>query len=57
MIKQRMSWVQRLRQTVNDTLDKYRSKLCREGRKKTANNTIEAGTSMVIAYESEIPQT
>lgn len=57
MIKQRMSRVQQLRQTVNDTLDKYRSKLCREGsvhRKKTANNTIEAGTSVVIAPDHDM---
>src|SRR5438128_10279059 len=32
VIKQRMSRVQQLRQSVNDSLDKYRSKLCRQGR-------------------------
>jgi hypothetical protein len=43
VIKQRMSRLQQSRQSVNDSLDKYRSKLCRQGsvhRKKTVN-TIE----------------
>ena len=30
VIKQRMSQIQQLRQSVNDSLDKYRSKLCRQ---------------------------
>jgi transposase InsO family protein len=57
VIKQRMSRVQQLRQSVNDSLDKYRSKLCRQGsvhRKKTVNNTIEAGTSVVIAPDHDM---
>jgi hypothetical protein len=39
---------------VNDSLDKYRSKLCRQGsvhRKKTVNNTIEA---VVIAPDHDM---
>ena len=56
-IEKRMSRVQQLQQSVNDSLDKYRSKLCRQGsvhRKKTANNTIEAGTSVVIAPDHDM---
>jgi DNA-binding protein Fis len=57
VIKQRMSRVQQLRQSVNDSLDKYRSKLCGQGsvyRKKTVNNTIEAGISVVIAPDHDM---
>ncbi|CAG8578376.1 7972_t:CDS:2 [Paraglomus brasilianum] len=56
-ITKRTSRVQQLQQSVNNSLDKYRSKLCKQGsvyRKKTANNTIEAGTSVVIAPDHDM---
>ena len=45
-----------MHQSVNNTLDKYRSKLCQKGsvhRKKRASNTIEAGTSVYIAPDHD----
>ncbi|CAG8658338.1 9125_t:CDS:1, partial [Paraglomus brasilianum] len=57
VIEHRMSWLQHVQQSVNDTLDKYHSKLCRQGsvhRKKTVNNTIEAGTPVIVAPDHDM---
>ena len=48
--------VLQVHQSVNNTLDKYRSKLCQKGsvhRKKHASNTIEAGTSGFIVPDHD----
>ena len=57
VIEHRMSRLQHVQQSVNDTLDKYRLKLCRQGsvhRKKTVNNTIEAGTPVIVAPDHDM---
>ena len=57
VIEHRMSRQQQVQQSVNEALDKYRSKLCRQGsvhRKKTVNNTIEAGTPIIVAPDHDM---
>src|SRR6185436_17056426 len=51
-VQQHLSKILQIHQSINNTLDKYRSKLCQKGsvhRKKHASNTIETGTSVFIA--------
>jgi transposase InsO family protein len=55
-VKRHLSKVLQVHQSVNNTLDKYRSKVCQNGsvhRKKRASNTIEAGTSVYIAPDHD----
>ena len=57
VIERHMSRQQQIQQSVNEALDKYRSKLCRQGsvhRKKTVNNTIEAGTPIMVAPDHDM---
>ena len=55
-VNQHLERVLQTRQSLNDVLEKYRSKVCQKGsvhRKKRANNTIEAGTPVFIAPDHD----
>src|SRR6185369_5067033 len=52
VIEQHLARVLETHKSINDVLDKYRSKICQQGsvhRKKRPNNTIETGTPVFIA--------
>jgi hypothetical protein len=55
-VEQHISRVLQIQQSVNRSLEEYRSKLCQQGsihRKKSANNRIEAGTAVFIAPDHD----
>jgi hypothetical protein len=59
--EQHLLRVSEIQQSVNNSLNEYRSRLCQQGsvhRKKTPNNTIENGTTVVVAPDHDMnPQT
>jgi len=56
VIEQHLARVLETHKSINDVLDKYRSKICQQGsvhRKKRPNNTIETGTPVFIAPDHD----
>jgi len=55
-VERHLSKVMQIHESVNNTLDRYRSKMCQKGsvyRKKRASNTMEAGTSVYITPDHD----
>ena len=58
-MEERISRMLELHQSINTSLGKYRARIYQQGsvhRKKTANNTIEAGTTIAIAPDHDMNQ-
>jgi len=56
IVEQHLAKVLETHKSINDVLDKYRSKICQQGsvhRKKRPSNTIETGTPVFIAPDHD----